>query len=142
MTWIVLANSSLCRIYLFDQRENKVTLVKEIAHPENRNKASEYFTSDKPGHYKSSSTAHGSYEQHTDPKETGIQRFATEIAHELDHARTQNAYKQLILISPPHMLGLLHEHMSKHVKQLIMNEINKDVVHLTDHELLSFLKEQ
>lgn len=142
MTWIVLVNSSLCRIYFFDRREHKITPIKEIAHPENRNKASDYFTSDKPGHYQSSSTAHGSYEPHTDPKETGIQRFAIEVANELDHARTQNAYKRIVLISPPHMLGLLHEHMNKHVKQLITNEINKDILHLSDHELLSFLKDQ
>jgi protein required for attachment to host cells len=48
----------------------------------------------------------------------------------------------IVLISPPHMLDLLHEHMNKHVKQLITNEINKDILHLSDHKLLSFLKDQ
>lgn len=141
MTWIVSTNSNLCRIYLFNPHEKKVTLLKELSHPENRQKSGEYLTSDKPGHYQSG-TAHGSYEPHTDPKENGIQHFSREIAEILNHARAKNEYTKLILIADPRMMGKLLENCDKHVKELIVNEIHKDIVHYTDHELLTFLKDQ
>ncbi len=142
MTWIVSANSNLCRIYLFEPHQKKITLLKELSHPENRQKSGDYFTSDKPGHYHSGANARGAYQPHSDPKESSINDFSREIAHELEHARTTNEYKKLILIAEPHMMGLLLEHCNKHVKELIVNEIHKDIVHYTDHELLTFLKDQ
>lgn len=142
MTWIVVTNSNRCRFYLFDSHKKILTFLKELSHPENRHKSGDYFTSDKPGRYHSASTARGSYEPRTDPKESGVQHFSHEIANDLDHARTRNEYEKLILIAPPHMMGLLLEQCNKHVKQLIINEIKKDIVHYTDHELLTFLKDQ
>lgn len=141
MTWIVSANSNLCRIYSFEPHEKKITLLKTLSHPENREKSGDYFTSDRPGHYQSG-TAHGSYQPHTDPKENGIQHFSREIADTLDHSRAKNEYTKLILIAEPRMMGLLLEHCKKHVKELIVNQIHKDIVHYTDHELLTFLKDQ
>lgn len=142
MTWIVLANSNLCRIYSFEPHQKKITLLKELSHPENRHKSSDYFTSDKPGHYQTGSMAHGAYQPHTNPKESGINDFSREIAQGLEHARATNEYKKLILIAEPHMMGLLLEHCGKHVQELIVNKIHKDIVHYTDHELLTFLKDQ
>lgn len=141
MTWIVSTNSNLCRIYIFEPHEKKITLLKELSHPENRQKSSEYLTSDKPGHYQSG-TAHGSYEPHTDPKENGIQQLSREIAETLNHARAKNEYKKLILIADPRMIGKVLEKCDKHVRELIVNEIHKDIVHYTDHELLTFLKDR
>lgn len=141
MTWIVSTNSNLCRIYSFEPNQKKLTLLKTLSHPENRHKSGDYFTSDKPGHYQSG-TAHGSYEPHTDPKKNGIQHFAREITETLNQARTKNEYTKLILIAEPHMMGILLENCDKHIKELIVNEIHKDIVHYTDHELLTFLKDQ
>ncbi len=140
MTWIVSTNSNLCRIYLFEPHEKKVTLLKELSHPENRQKSSD-LTSDRSGRYQAGA-AHGSYQPHMDPKESAINDFAREIAQTLEHERSINAYAKLILIAGPHMMGLLLEHCNRHVKELIVNEIHKDIVHYTDHELLTFLKDQ
>ena len=139
MTWIVLTNTNNCRIYSLDQERKTVTLLNELNHPENRKKTSEYFTSDKPGSYQGSGMARGTYAHHTVPKATGIRHFAIEISQALDQGRTQNAYKKLILIAPPQMLGLLHDQCNKHVKQIITQEISKDLVHYKDHELLQFI---
>ena len=38
MKWIITANTNLCRIYQFDKHGAKVVLLKEINHPENRQK--------------------------------------------------------------------------------------------------------
>lgn len=141
MIWVVNTNSNICRIYDYQKTPAQLTLVKEINHPENKLKKSDYLTSDKPGRYQSSATgAAGAYSPHTDPKAAAIDQFSREIANELDHGRKTNAYKQLIIITQPHMDGLLQHHLDKHVKSLVTHTIQKDATHLGSHELLGFLQ--
>lgn len=139
MTWVLTTDSNTCRIFHYIKKANQLTLLKEILHPENKLRDIE-LTSDKPGHYKSSNSTHGSYSQPTDPKEVKIEVFSREIAKELDHGRNTNAYETLIVIAPPHMNGLIFQHVNKHVKNLVTHNIEKDVVNLPIHELLSFLR--
>src|SRR5207253_1908212 len=105
MIWVVNANSSICRIYDFIKKPLQLILLKELVHPENRLKASEILTSDKPGHFQTAHAAHGSFGAHTDPKDVEIDKFAREIARELDHGRATGVYKKLILITPAHLDG-------------------------------------
>ncbi len=137
--WVANINSNICRIYKYSKNPEQLTLLKEIKHPENKLRDID-LTSDKPGHYKSSGTTHGAYSQPSDPKEIKIDAFSREIAKELDHGRNTHAYKNLILIVPPHMNGLLSQHMNKHVHDLVAHNIEKDLIHMSDHELLSFLR--
>lgn len=138
--WVIIANSNTCRIYQYCKKPAQLTLLKELQHLENRLKDID-LTSDKPGHYKSSNATHGAYSQPTDPKEIKIDGFSREIAEELDHGRNTNAYKNLIIIAPPHMNGLLFQHINKHVKDLVAHDIEKDLIRLPEHELLDFLRE-
>lgn len=140
MTWIVTANSNHCCIYQFDKKSTKITLLKEIDHPANKHKKSDYFTTDKPGHYKSNGSAGGSYSSHTDPKAAAIDDFSREVAHELNRGRNANAYKALIIITPSHMNGLLHKHLDKNVQELVSHTIQKDVMSLSERELLQFVE--
>lgn len=138
LTWVLITDSNTCRLYNYSQKPDQLTLVKEIKHPENKLRDIE-LTSDKPGHYKASGSAHGAFSQQSDPKEIKIEAFSREIAKELDHGRNAHAYEKLILIAPPHMSGLLFQHLNKHVMDLVTHNIKKDIPHLTDHELLDFL---
>lgn len=139
-TWVIVANTNICQIYLYYKQENQLILLKTIQHPENKLRDSD-ITADKPGRYKSSGPSRGTFSQETDPKEIKIDQFSREIARELDVGRSKNSYHKLIIIAPPHMKGMMLHHMDKHVKNLITHEIEKDVVHLKDEELLPFLKE-
>lgn len=137
--WVVNTDSNTCRIYRYSKNPTQITLIKEIKHPENKLKDID-LTSDKPGHYKSSNAAHGAYSQPSDPKEIKIDAFSREIAKELDHGRTTHAYKNLIVIAPPHMNGLLFQHINKNVKDLVTHNLEKNLLHFADHELLDFLE--
>lgn len=138
ITWILITDSNTCRLYNYCQKPELLTLVQEIKHPENKLRDTD-LTSDKPGHYKVSGGAHGAFSQETDPKEIKIEDFSREIAKALDHGRNTHAYETLIVIAPPHMNGLLLQHINKHVSELITHNIKKDVLHCTDRELLDFL---
>ena len=141
MIWVVNTNSNTCHIYNYQKSPEQLSLLKEINHPENKLKTGDYFTSDKPGHYQTSSTTHGAFAPHTDPKEAAIDAFSREIAKELNHGRKINSYNKLILISAPHMNGLVHHHLDKHVKDILTHNIEKDFLNLTDQELIVFLRE-
>lgn len=137
--WVITTDSNTCRIYQYSKKPTQLTLLKELKHPENKLKDID-LTSDKPGHYKSSNATHGAYSQPSDPREIKIDNFSREIARELEHGRNTQAYQNLIIIALPHMNGLLFQHLNQHVKDLVAHNIEKDLIHLPNHELLDFLK--
>ena len=134
LTWLVVFDSTICRIY--DYSKNDLALVKQIEHAENKLKDID-ITSDKPGRYQSSD-AHGAYSQESDPKEIQIERFSKEIAKILEHGNAVNDYEKLILLSSPHMHGLLLKDINKQVEKLIIRVIPKDLVHFSEADLLNY----
>ncbi len=140
MIWVISANSVACRIFHYEKTPPKLTLLKEIDHPENRLKKEDFLTSDKPGHYKSSASNRGAYSPKTDPKEVEIDNFARQIAKELNLGRNKNAYDKLIIVTDPRMNGLIFQHLDKHIKPFVSNNIHKDLQNFSEHEILNFLK--
>lgn len=139
MTWVITTDTNTCRIYYYKKKPTQLTLLKEIKHPESKLKNSD-LVSDKQGHYKANDAAHGNYSPHMEAKEIEIDNFSRVIANELDQGRNKQSYEKLIIIAPPQMSGLLFQHINKHVKELVTNNIQKDLLHLADHELLEFLQ--
>lgn len=139
-TWVVIADSSSCRIYDYHFHPEEMNLIKEILHPENQLKDSAYM-SDKQGSFRSrgGSGGHGTFLANADPKKTKVEQFSKEIANLLEHDRKTNCYEHLILISPPHMNGLLHQAFSKHVLKKLDLSIDKSVVNYPRQKLLSFV---
>lgn len=138
MKLVIITNSNTCRLYHYEKSLPQLTLTKEIVHPENKLKISEQF-SDRQGHYQGGESARGAYQAPHDPKEIEFNNFAREIANLLNQERIKKDYDELILIAPPKMKGLLFQHLNKNVVGLIVNDIDKDLINLSDHELLKFL---
>ncbi|MDD4880884.1 MAG: host attachment protein, partial [Gallionellaceae bacterium] len=81
----------------------------------------------------------GSYAQPTDPKAHEAERFAQEIAHELEQGRVNNAYEKLIMVTSAHFMGLLNGRITTQVKNKISSSINKDYTQLPVKELSGHL---
>lgn len=139
MIWVINSNSNTCRIYQYDKKHAKLNLVKEIQHPENKLPTRDTI-SDRPGHYKANGSKRGAYSQPTDPKDIKIDDFYRQIANDLDRARSQNSFKELIVITAPHTNGLLINHMNKHVQEMVSHNIQKDLINLSEKELLEYLR--
>jgi protein required for attachment to host cells len=137
MIWVINSNSNTCRIYQYNKPNAKLALIKEILHPENRLHNYD-LTSDGPGRYRASGGGHGSFVP-SDPKDVHIDNFMRDVARELNTERAKHSFEKLILISPSHTNGLLMQHMDKHVKDLIITTIQKDLLHLNEQDLLSVL---
>ena len=138
VTWVLVTDTNYCRIYQYTSGNTYMSLVKEIMHPENKFRDID-LTSDKPGHYQAGVSARGAFSQRTDPKEGMIDDFAREIARELDHGRTTNAYASIVLFVLPHMHGLLNQHMNQHVQAMITHAVEKNVMNMKTSELLELL---
>ena len=98
MKWIVVASTVVARIYSVSACEHHkhLTLVKELEHPDGL-KRDQDLVSDRAGHYQVGSSVHGSFSEH-DPKEIQNDKFAQEVAHFLDHARTDHQFKSFTFI--------------------------------------------
>ncbi|MGC1183139.1 host attachment protein [Legionella sp.] len=137
-TWVLVLNSNDCRIYKLSTKPYQLTFLKEILHPESKLRDIE-LTSDKPGRYKTGDSAHGTFTQPSDPKEIQVDDFSRQVAKELNKDRNIEAYNNLIVVAPPHMSGLLFQHLNKHVKNLVTHNIKNDILNLTESELAEFL---
>lgn len=135
ITWIMVANASNARLFTNSGPNKGLELVKELIHPESRERAAE-LVSDRIGNYAGS----GSYSQPTSPKEHEAERFALEIAHELEQGRVNNAYEKLIVVTSSHFMGLLNGRITAQVKNKISESINKDYTHLPVKELAGHLE--
>jgi len=139
MKLVVNTNSNTCRFYHFDHHPTQLTLLKEIQHPENKLKNID-ITSDRQGHYKASSDGRGAYSPHMDAKDVEIDNFSREIATELNQERLKNNCEGIIMIALPHMKGLIFQHLNKHVKEMVLNNFEKDLLNLKEEELIDFLQ--
>lgn len=133
-TWIMVANASHAKLFSNKGPNKGLELIKELEHPESREKAAE-LVSDRIGNYAGS----GSYAQPTDPREHEAERFALQIAQELEQGRVNNAYEKLVVVTSAHFMGLLNNRISQQVKNRISESINKDYTHLPVKELSGHL---
>jgi protein required for attachment to host cells len=140
-TWLVVANASQATIYQTEQRPKTLSLVKEMLHPPSREKG-EQLASDRAGHYQGEAvgmegTTHGAFNEPTDPKSFEHERFASDLAKELEAGRTANSFKHLIIVASPHFHGLLNKSMNSHLGGMVTQHIQKDYTSLDQKELLT-----
>lgn len=140
MVWVVVANTNKCRIFNYRRDKHLLSLIKELEHPESKLRNQDLVT-DKSGHYKSREYQRGAFQPDTNPKEHEIERFANMIAKELEQNKAKHQFESLLLISPPHMDGLIAGSLDKKLERLIIGNVSKDYVSFTENELLKYLTE-
>jgi protein required for attachment to host cells len=142
-TWLIVANASQATLYETESKPKTLKLLKEFLHPASRAKGSE-LASDRPGHFQAEArgmegTTHGSFNEPIDPKSYEQERFAIELAGELEAGRTANSYKNLIIVASPHFHGLLNKHLNQHVAGMVSRHVEKDYTAETTEGLLGKL---
>ena len=140
MNWIVTANTNECRIYNYEVSPPKLTLLHTINHPENKLKSHELGT-DRPGHYQAGASSRGAFSPHHELHEIKVDDFSRELAEKLNEERNKNHYSSLIFMMPAQMEGLVLQHLHKQVGELIQHILQKNIMHLSQHELLAYIQE-
>lgn len=125
ITWILVANASLAKLYANMGPNKGLTLVKEMIHPESRQKNSDLVT-DRAGSMPGVGNGSGSKIPQTTPKEHEAKVFAQEIAQELYRGRATNAFARAIVCAPPAFMGMLNGVLDSPTAQLITDRFEKD----------------
>lgn len=144
-TWLLVGNASRARLFETQARPKTATLIKEFLHPPSREKG-EDLASDRAGHFQAEAqgmegTTHGAFNEATSPKEYEHERFAIELAKELNDGRTQNQFDNLLVVASPHFHGLLNQHLNNHVAKMVTVHVNKDYTDLDETTLLEKVRE-
>jgi protein required for attachment to host cells len=86
--------------------------------------------SDRPGRYNDGPFIHRSAVQDTDWHRIGKERFADEVAERLYGLAHRGAFKEVVLIAPPQVLGEMRQKLHKEVGDKVKAEIpNADKPH-------------
>ncbi|MCB1890049.1 MAG: host attachment protein [Rhodocyclaceae bacterium] len=130
ITWILVANASLAKLYANLGPNKGLKLVKELVHPESRKKNADLVT-DRTG------TGHGngSYEPPTAPKEHAARTFAHEIAREFYTGRNANRFARAILVAPPNFMGMLNSTLDGPTAQLVSDRFEKDYTKASEAQI-------
>lgn len=141
-TWVLVADSSRGRLYSVSHKNTPWAFVKEYTHPASR--VSEGgLTTDQPGraHGSINGGARSSMESKTSPKDVEFEHFAHELAGVLHDGHGQQAYQRIVLVAPPHFLGLLRKAINHTVSKLIGLTVDKDYLHLSDSNIREQLEQ-
>ena len=138
-TWVLVANASEAQLYATERIGEEMTCLKNFTHPESRAKGST-LASDRPGHSQSKGGGHGAMGDPSGPKDYEADRFAGELASELNAGRTANAYRRLVLVAGPQFHGLLNSRLNEHTRAMVENYIHKDFTDCNARELPDRLK--
>jgi protein required for attachment to host cells len=137
ITWIMVANASQAKLFSNSGPNRGLTLLKELLHPESREKTSN-LVSDRSG--SNAGTGHGAFVQATDPKHHEAERFAQELTRELEEGRVNNAYDRLILVASAPFMGLVNSRLPGQVRSKLSESIEKDYTRLPVKELSGHLE--
>jgi protein required for attachment to host cells len=138
ITWILVANASLAKLYANLGPNKGLTLVKEMIHPESRQKNSELVT-DRAGSMASAGNGLGSKQSQTEPKTHQAKVFAQELAQELYRGRAKNAFGRAIVFAPPAFMGMLNSVLDSPTAQLITDRFEKDYTKTSEPKLKEHL---
>jgi len=137
-TWVLVAESSRARIYEVQAHgglRERVTL----AHPESRLHDTG-LTSDLPGRsFDRQGAGRHTMAEPTDPQAHEAEAFAQQIAGRLDLARSEGEFDHLVVMAPPHFLGLLRGAFSTETTRRVSHEVPKNLIRASIDELIEHL---
>lgn len=139
-TGILVCNASAARFFLNEGCGKGMSLVTDWEHPDSRKHEGDFVTGSA-GRVQQS-YGHGArpgIEWKTSPKETEMQHFAAELVDYLQNSRMKAVFEHLIIVAPPHFLGLLREKLDDPTRTLLRDTLDKDYTQENVSALLKHL---
>lgn len=139
-TWVLVADGTRARIFVKRFKSLNNVMGQDFVSDNLRD--SEIYM-DKPGRaYESANPTRHAYQPRTDWHDYHKQLFAKEICSILEKAHENAEFDELIIISPPKMLGDIRGYLGKQILPKITAEVAKDISKLSEYELLQYLEQE
>ncbi|BCG92849.1 baeRF12 domain-containing protein [Mesorhizobium sp. 131-2-1] len=129
--WIIVADGEKA-LFLRNEGNTRNPDLQVVQEMEQENPATREQGSDRPGRYNDGPSVHRSAVEDTDWHRIGKDRFADEIAERLYGLANRGAFKEIVLIAPPQVLGEMRRKLHKLVGDKVTAEIPKT---LTNHTI-------
>jgi protein required for attachment to host cells len=147
-TWCLVCDASRAHLFRTKPPGHRYELIASFDHPESRARVSDLVADvngrkpaggsrgvgvlrSRPGGF------HGrpGVEADTNPKEVEAQKFARDLATELEKGLDEHAYEALVLVAPPHFLGMVRATVSEQVAKRVEGTIDKDLAAMDPREI-------
>jgi len=130
--WILVADACGARLFMTFDNGRFLHLLERFSHTQSRAMEAQ-LVSERPGSGGSSTHAMPSVkEPHVSHKELEAIQFARVLDEYLAHALAQNKFNSLVLVAPPHFLGLLRAELNPAVAQKISATVAKDLIYMDE----------
>lgn len=136
-TWILVSDASHAKLFATELPEQPWSVIAEFTNPA-AHKTSKDLSPTEPGKSRQSGSPksrHTAFEPSIAPKEAETVHFVQQLRDYLDRATASNKFDRLLLVAPPHLLGLLHEKLDKQTAHRLMGTVDKDLVMLDNREI-------
>ncbi len=139
--WVLIADGEHARVVTpttaAGQFVTVVTFDSESAHLQSSDMGSE-----RPGRvHESASTTRHAITPRSDPHANAKHHFTGEVAKHIDEHAGRHEFARLVLVAPPHALHDLRAAIGKTAEAMVVGSLNKDLVKLSDHDLIPHLAE-
>lgn len=135
--WVLVANSSNAKIFSVNGIGKEIKKIHDVEHPDSRKKGREILT-DRPGRAYDR-VGEGRHAVGKNPLTHEHQIFAHEIYELVKRGYDSGSFEEIAVIAPPNFLGELRQTMIGPVKNLITQEIDKDIVSTEEPECINLM---
>jgi len=128
-TWVVVADGRKV-LFLHNQGDEAILDLRVRGERIQDNPSTGEQGADRPGRAFATSGSGRSAMGQTDWHQIAEDKFAAEVARDINEAALANEFKELIIVAPPKALAELRTHLHKEAQGRVVAEIDKD---LTKH---------
>jgi protein required for attachment to host cells len=136
--WYVIADGGRARFVERDER-GAFRTISSFVSTELHAKASD-LGRDRPARVMESATpGRSAIEPRRDLKDAAKQDFVKLVAEQIDAEHGRGQFDNLVLVAPPGVLTELKNHLSKAMAERVVNDVQKDLTNVPDHDLTGHL---
>jgi protein required for attachment to host cells len=140
--WIVVANRGVARLFQARQATGPLEEMDAFIHPEARLPDRD-LVSDRPGRgFERSGPGRHAEEPDSSVAEVEADSFALELSRFLLKSRHDGRFDALVLMAAPGFLGSLRDRLDGQIKERILLEVDKNLVHLDAMAVRGYLPER
>ena len=143
--WILVSDASRAALFSAELREDEWSPVQTFDHPEGRESGREIGSTAAPGRMlksKGPGGRHTALEARTSPKEVEAERFARQLGDYLEDAVARRQFDYLVLVAPPHFLGVLKGCLGPQATKHVRRAVDKDFSMLNAAEIRARLVDE
>ena len=137
---VLVADSAKARLFTFARGADKLEEIDQLLHDKAHQRERD-INSDRPGRQQGGAgSSHHGVNVEDSAREQEDTVFAKHIGEYLEADRVKQNPRGLIIMAPPHFLGILRKQLSGECQKLLAQTVNKDLAQSTTQAILDHIE--